>query len=99
MDRQTALPSFQTQMRKATWGLLGHDSERRQNGNGTPDERTPLVNGNGSAPRNNGGKHHGPAWEFFFNSKDTPGCDSPKPWVKYPAHVWHITKATLLSSS
>ncbi|KAJ3579361.1 hypothetical protein NPX13_g1200 [Xylaria arbuscula] len=86
-------------MRKATWGLLGHDPGHRENGDGTPDEHTPLVNGNGSTPhRSHGRKHHGPAWEFFFNSKETPGCDSPKPWVKYPAHVWHITKATLLSS-
>ncbi|TGJ81893.1 hypothetical protein E0Z10_g6871 [Xylaria hypoxylon] len=97
MARQTALPSFQTSLRKATWGVLGYDYESRENG--TPDEHTPLVNENGrSAARNDGAKHHNSTWEFFFSSKCTPGRDSPKPWVKYPAHVWHITKATLLSS-
>ncbi|KAI0164191.1 calcium/proton exchanger [Xylariaceae sp. FL1272] len=63
-------------------------------GNGAPNEHTSLLGGtNGS-----GRCHHSPTYEFFFNSKHTPGADSPKPWVKYPAHVWHITKATLLSS-
>ncbi|KAI0421632.1 calcium/proton exchanger [Xylaria grammica] len=97
MDRQTALPSFQNTLRKATWGVLGHEHQPRENG--TADERTPLVVGNGgSAPRNDDTKNHSSIWEFFFNSKHTPGSDSPKPWVKYPAHVWHISKATLLSS-
>ncbi|KAI0408290.1 calcium/proton exchanger [Xylaria palmicola] len=97
MDRQTALPSFQMQMRKATWGLLGYDSSRRDSG--TPDERTPLVGENGaSLRRGDGAKHGNSTWSFFFNSRHTPGTDSPKPWVKYPAHVWHVTKATLLSS-
>ncbi|KAI1422490.1 calcium/proton exchanger [Xylaria sp. FL1777] len=97
MDRQTALPSFQKTVRKATGGFLGYN--RRPTANGAPDERTPLVSENGrSSSRNDDSKDHGPTWEFFFNSKTTPGRDSPKPWVKYPAHVWHITKATLLSS-
>ncbi|KAI1310693.1 calcium/proton exchanger [Xylaria venustula] len=96
MDRQTALPSFQKTVRKATGGLLFDHSHRE---NESPDERTPLVNQNGrSSAGNHGSKNHSPTWEFFFNSKSTPGCDSPKPWVKYPAHVWHIAKATLLSS-
>lgn len=70
--------------------------DTRLHENGTLSERTPLV---GGSPNGNGhAKHHGPTWEFFFNSRHTPGCDNPKPWVKYPAHVWHITKATLLSS-
>ncbi|KAI0438397.1 calcium/proton exchanger [Xylaria telfairii] len=93
MARETALPSFKMQMRK-TLGL--HDPPTRENGR--PDERTPLVGGNGISPTENGTKSHNSTWEFLFNSKSTPGCDSPKPWVKYPAHVWHIMKATLLSS-
>ncbi|KAI3335690.1 calcium/proton exchanger [Ustulina deusta] len=91
------LPSFQKTVRAATWGLFGHDCHRRENG--TLNERTPLVNENGgSAPRNDDSKDHSPTWEFLFNSRNTPGRDSPKPWVKYPAHVWHVVKATLLSS-
>ncbi|KAI0539105.1 calcium/proton exchanger [Xylaria digitata] len=97
MDRQTALPSFQNTLRKATWGVLGHDRPRE---NGTPDENTPLVNENGRSlsTRDDNTKYHNSTWEFFFSSKSTPGCNSPKPWVKFPAHIWHITKATLLSS-
>ncbi|KAI8635581.1 calcium/proton exchanger [Xylariaceae sp. FL1651] len=98
MDRQTAsLPSFQSQVRKATWGLFGHEHPRE---NGAPNERTSLLNNinSGLHLQNGNTKGHNPTWEFFFNSKHTPGRDSPKPWVKYPAHVWHITKATLLSS-
>lgn len=90
----TILPAFRNQVRKATGMSTRRDT--RPHENGTLNERTPLVggslNGNGHA------KHHSPTWEFFFNSRHTPGCDNPKPWVKYPAHVWHITKATLLSS-
>ncbi|KAI1741717.1 calcium/proton exchanger [Xylaria scruposa] len=97
MARETALPSFQMQMRKATWGILGYDPSSRENRR--PDEHTPLIGENGNSPSgHDGAKNHSPTWEFLFNSKSTPGCDSPKPWVKYPAHVWHIAKATLLSS-
>ncbi|KAI1272851.1 calcium/proton exchanger [Xylaria sp. FL0933] len=96
MDRQTALPSFQKTVRKATGGLFGYDRHTRENG--TLNERTPLVSENGTSSPRNYRKDHSPTWEFFFNQKNTPGCDSPKPWVKYPAHVWHVTKATLLSS-
>ncbi|GAP87117.1 putative calcium proton exchanger [Rosellinia necatrix] len=96
-----ALPSFQNQVRKATWGMFGHAC--RSNDSQMPDERSPLItgngNGNGRVPNGNSAiKDHGSAWEFFFNSRHTPGCDSPKPWVNYPANVWHIIKATLLSS-
>lgn len=97
MDRQTALPSIQKQVRAATAGLRGHAHDRRRE-NGTPDERTSLIGENGTS-RHHDSKGHNPTWEFFLNSKYTPGCDSPKLWVKYPARVWHTTKATLLSST
>ncbi|KAI1801958.1 Calcium/proton exchanger [Daldinia bambusicola] len=102
MDRETALPSFQTQLRKTVTGLT-HPHENEE-----PNEDTPLLNnghvvqnGNGNGNGNGSASHHGRgggAWEFLFNSHHTPGTDNPKPWVKYPAHTWHITKATLLSS-
>lgn len=97
MDRQTALPSIQKKVRKAaTAGLLaqGHSHDYRGE-NGAPDEQTALLGQNG----NHGAKGHNSTWEFFLNSKYTPGCDNPKPWVKYPALVWHTAKATLLSST
>ncbi|KAI0190317.1 calcium/proton exchanger [Astrocystis sublimbata] len=90
MSHETALPSFQRSMRKATMGLLGVDPLP---GHGSLDETSPLIGGNGRAS-----KQHSPTWEFFFNSKTTPGTDSPNPAVKYPAHVWHVAKTTLLSS-
>ncbi|KAI1267923.1 calcium/proton exchanger [Xylariaceae sp. FL1019] len=86
----TALPKFRAAVRAATVGT----PRRGQHGNGAPNEHTSLLGGTHGF----GGSHHSPTFDFFFNSKHTPGADSPKPWVKYPAHVWHITKATLLSS-
>ncbi|KAH7012039.1 calcium ion transporter [Microdochium trichocladiopsis] len=63
------------------------------NGGAAPDEHTALL---GSGGRSANGSHS--TRDFFFNSRVTPGLESKKPWVKYPAHVWHITKMTLLSS-
>lgn len=103
MDRDLVnLPSFHTQIRKTVTGLTVGSQNHRENGE--PHESTPLI-GNGSINQNGNGNGHGPGhghsetWEFLFNSHYTPGADNPKPWVKYPAHVWHITKATLLSST
>jgi len=56
-----------------------------------PDEHTSLL-GSGGA----NGSHS--TRDFFFNSHVTPGINSEKLWVKYPAHAWHILKMTLLSS-
>ncbi|KAI2628770.1 Calcium/proton exchanger [Hypoxylon sp. NC1633] len=95
-----SLPSVQNQIRKTVTSLTdpgGH----RHHANGEPHEGTSLlgrVRENGFYTHNGHGHGHGETWEFFFNSQHTPGTDNPKPWVKYPAHVWHITKATLLSS-
>ncbi|KAI2610107.1 Calcium/proton exchanger [Hypoxylon fragiforme] len=90
------LPSVQWRIRKTVTSLTnpGHSYE-----NGEPHEGTALL-GNNHVGTNGFGSHHshGGAWEFFFNAQHTPGTDNSKPWVKYPAHVWHITKATLLSS-
>ncbi|KAI1644173.1 Calcium/proton exchanger [Daldinia loculata] len=95
MDRDSALPSIQSQIRKTVTGLT-HSHQ-----NGEPNETTSLLRGNGHSVQNGSAHqngHGGGAWEFFFNSQHTPGTENPKPWVKYPAHAWHITKATLLSS-
>ncbi|CAJ2504846.1 Uu.00g122400.m01.CDS01 [Anthostomella pinea] len=72
----------------------GHHHSRE---NGEAHERTSLLGG-GNILGHHGSKSHSATWEFFFNTKHTPGTDDPKPYVKYPAHVWHIAKATLLSS-
>ncbi|KAK7750752.1 Vacuolar calcium ion transporter [Diatrype stigma] len=64
--------------------------------NGEAHERTSLL-GNGSGGIN-GHAHHSYTRDFFFNSSYTPGTDSRKFWVRFPAYVWHILKAVLLSS-
>ncbi|KAI0395491.1 calcium/proton exchanger [Xylariaceae sp. FL0594] len=94
MGDPTVKPTFRDAVRRATGlSIAGHTHTGRENG--TVDERTSLLNRTGP---DNANKDHHPVREFFFNPRYTPGHDSPKPWVKYPAHVWHITKATLLSS-
>ncbi|KAI0382142.1 Calcium/proton exchanger [Hypomontagnella monticulosa] len=99
MDRNSVnLPSFHNQLRKTVTGFTtaSHDPQE----NGDVNETTSLLHGNTHRTENGHAAqtHHGDTWHFFFNSQSTPGTDSPKPWVKYPAHTWHITKATLLSS-
>ncbi|ORY62573.1 Sodium/calcium exchanger protein-domain-containing protein [Pseudomassariella vexata] len=64
--------------------------------NGDANERTPLVS---TSDNGNGHNHeHSPTYKFFLDTQETPGLGSQKPWVKWPAHVWHTTKTTLLSS-
>lgn len=68
------------------------------NRHGGPGETTPLMP-NGSMPSGNyNHEHNNAAYDFFLNKNSTPGTNSPKTWVKAPANVWHIVKATLLSS-
>ncbi|KAI0169003.1 Calcium/proton exchanger [Hypoxylon sp. FL1284] len=88
-----SLPSFQNQLRKTLTSLTNPDYPHE---NGNAHEGTPLLGRMNHLA--NGHHEHGDTWRFFFNSQHTPGTDNPKPWVKYPAHVWHIFKATLLSS-
>ncbi|OTB09519.1 hypothetical protein M426DRAFT_80754 [Hypoxylon sp. CI-4A] len=96
MDRDPVnLPSFHSQIRKTVTGLTSHSLGQ---GNGEAHENTPLLAGNGHGNGHAVANGHGETYEFFFDSQHTPGTNNPKPWVKYPAHVWHITKATLLSS-
>ncbi|KAI2621960.1 Calcium/proton exchanger [Hypomontagnella submonticulosa] len=98
MDRNSVnLPSFHAQLRKTVTGFTTASHDPHENGD--VNESTSLLHGNGHRITNGFAHHnHGETWQFFFNSQRTPGTDSPKIWVKYPAHTWHITKATLLSS-
>lgn len=61
------------------------------------NEITPLLpNGDGAGATNN---HRGGFWrQVFLDPKKTPGLDSPNPFVKWPVHVFNITKVVLLSS-
>ncbi|KAH9884084.1 Calcium/proton exchanger [Xylariomycetidae sp. FL2044] len=93
MDRDT-VPSFRGQVNKVATFMSGH-SHPHENG-GEPHEGTSLLGG--LSPSGGHSKGHSETWEFFFNTSHTPGIDSPKPWVRYSAHSWHILKATLLSS-
>lgn len=64
---------------------------------GRPGETTALL-ANGRAGE--GSYTEGPVdWKrFFFNSRSTPGTESPNRLVRYSASTWHVTKVTLLSS-
>lgn len=91
MDRDTVAPNFQKAVRRTfTIGSSHHH-------NGGTNEDTPLL-GTENAGGANGHHGHSKTFEFFLNSHYTPGMDSENTWVKVPANVWHITKATLLSS-
>lgn len=59
--------------------------------NGYAHETTPLM-GSGSVQNH----HHSDTYRFFLDLWYTPGMDSDKPLVKFPARLWHIIKATLL---
>ncbi|KAK8120659.1 calcium proton exchanger [Apiospora kogelbergensis] len=61
--------------------------------NGYAHETTPLM-GSGSVQNH----HHSDTYRFFLDLWYTPGMDSDKPLVKFPARLWHIIKATLLRS-
>jgi Ca2+:H+ antiporter len=91
MSRDTVGPSFHEAVRR-TFSI--GSSKGRQNG-GAVHEETPLLAGANShyTPT-----QHSATYDFFLNPRHTPGADSDKFYVKAPAHVWHITKATLLSS-
>ncbi|KAI1334564.1 Calcium/proton exchanger [Xylariaceae sp. FL0016] len=93
MARDTAAlpPSHRKQVRQSIEGSHGPS-------NGEAHEGTPLISGVRSMVHGSVHPPHSQTWEVLFNTKHTPGADSPKPWVKWPAYVWHITKATLLSS-
>ncbi|KAI1848806.1 hypothetical protein JX266_005234 [Neoarthrinium moseri] len=89
MDRNAVGPSFHERVRR-TFSVGA--SKNHQNGGA--HEATPLLAGDSL-----GGRHeHSETYDFFLNSHYTPGADSSKPWVRIPATVWHIAKATLLSN-
>lgn len=61
------------------------------------DERSPLIahanrDGNGDA------RPHSTLHELFLNKKYTPGMDSENKLVSLCAHVFNVTKITLLSN-
>ena len=58
--------------------------------NGYAHEGTPLMGSNHVQ------HHHSNTYRFFLDLWYTPGMDSDKLLVKFPAQFWHIIKATLL---
>ncbi|KAH6618080.1 Sodium/calcium exchanger protein-domain-containing protein [Chaetomium sp. MPI-SDFR-AT-0129] len=58
-------------------------------------EREPLLGGQGSSIL-----HPEPGFwrHVFINTRSSPGTDNPNPFIRYPAHLWNVTKVTLLSS-
>ena len=61
-----------------------------------PDENTPLINGHSGSDGNGDGPGF---WrQVLLDPRHTPGTDSSNHAVRYSAHVFNVTKATLLSS-
>ena len=58
------------------------------------DEQAPLLGANG----NGGIRRESTLREFFLNKRHTPGMDSTNSFVRGSAHVFNITKVTLLSN-
>lgn len=74
---------------------IGQNGSADDEGQSHVDEHTPLVgvpNGGGSSHNSRG------FWGQVFLGKDTPGLNSPNPFVRWPVHVWNVFKITLLSS-
>ncbi|KAL6897011.1 Ca2+ transporter [Trichoderma evansii] len=67
--------------------------------NSSSNERTPLLNG-GSGNQNHIGSNNerSTTFQFFFDSKHTPGTHSENFAVRTLAYSWHVTKVTLLSN-
>ncbi|EON99863.1 putative calcium proton exchanger protein [Phaeoacremonium minimum UCRPA7] len=61
-----------------------------------PDENTPLINGHSGSDGN--GDDPGFWRQVLLDPRHTPGTDSSNHAVRYSAHVFNVTKATLLSS-
>lgn len=57
-------------------------------------ESEPLLGGHGSSIL-----HPEPGFwrHLLVNTRSSPGTDNPNPFIRYPAHVWNVTKVTLLS--
>ncbi|KAL2274853.1 hypothetical protein FJTKL_02679 [Diaporthe vaccinii] len=74
---------------------IGQNGSAEDEGQSHVDEHTPLVgvpNGGGSSHNSRG------FWGRVFLGKDTPGLNSPNPFVRWPVHVFNVFKITLLSN-
>ncbi|KAG0648940.1 calcium ion transporter [Hyphodiscus hymeniophilus] len=60
------------------------------------DENTGLLGANGTG--NGGVRKKSTFHELFLNKKHTPGMESENKFVKVNAHIFNITKVTLLSN-
>lgn len=57
------------------------------------DENTGLLGANG-----NGGVRKSTLHELFLNKRHTPGMESENGFIRFNAHVFNVTKVTLLSN-
>jgi len=93
---------FNVAVRKTFRRVATGKGQRVPNGNGQrygsngqpPMESDPLLPGAHGVRRD----EESFWWAFFLDRKRTPGTDSHNPFVSVPAHIWNVTKVTLLSS-
>ena len=62
------------------------------------DETTGLLGVNGNGNGTGAGRKRSTFHEIFLNKRHTPGMESENKFVKFNAHVFNITKVTLLSN-
>ncbi|KAL2274848.1 hypothetical protein FJTKL_02679 [Diaporthe vaccinii] len=88
--------SFREQLKRMRPSFkIGQNGSAEDEGQSHVDEHTPLVgvpNGGGSSHNSRG------FWGRVFLGKDTPGLNSPNPFVRWPVHVFNVFKITLLSN-
>jgi Ca2+:H+ antiporter len=74
-------------------------SDETTNTNTMPaDENTGLLSVNGNGNGNGRVRKRSTFSEFFLDTRHTPGMESENPFVRFHAHVFNVTKVTLLSN-
>ena len=61
-------------------------------------EQTPLLTVNSNGNGNGDVRRKSTFHEIFLDRKHTPGMESTNSWVRGSAHVFNVTKVTLLSN-
>lgn len=72
------------------------------NANGHPvdprmDEESPLLGPRHAASHISVHPDSGFWRHLLLNPHSSPGADNPNPFIRWPAHVWNVTKVTLFS--
>ena len=80
--------------KSGSFGRSGRSDSTTANNNMPADENTGLLGVNGNQRVRKRSTLH----EFFLNKRHTPGMESDNKIVRLNAHIFNITKVTLLSN-